>query len=525
VLDACVVPAPARMTELFLLHCVVQVNTISSDELRDLFSLRTDTASDTHDTLRCKRCNYVKVKEASKKGKAAAMTPAQAEGCVAFLDAFTRHLQQEAFAHAAKQGAATSSAELVVLPFMDEVVALQEALRAQSYPSLPAYSKAQRDAIQGIEGTMQQAKLYKPRPPAAEGVEGGGAEAAAEEAAEAALYAAYQQLFPPGFSLFAEFLNRWVEAVPQLTLLGKASAATASSSTSGAAAGGEEGDEEVPLEGSFVEQEGCPDDTDFNRWSHHCNVASCDDEVLQRSLADDPSTVSFVFGLEVNWSLLEAKEAATREEKELRKEQQRLELAALNEARRLKREGITAPVGCDDIGADDLEDGGTAAASKKKKGPSGKRKTAALEEGAEGDGSGSDGEGAERRQKKKAAKKSKIPTQTPGADPTGTVEAALSPPPRSTAAGSNNTNSAVPGSGSRRRQQLHQQHGSGDLASTVDDTFRADWEFLKRARQKGKIPDWRDFGAVLKQLKVFNNNWRIVPGTAGETALIELVCP
>jgi hypothetical protein len=509
------------MTELFLLHCVVQVNTISSDELRDLFSLRTDTASDTHDTLRCKRCNYVKVKGASKKGKAAAMTPAQVGGCVAFLDAFTRHLQQEAAAHAAKQGAATSSAEQVVLPFMDEVAALQEALRAQSYPSLPAYSKAQRDAIQGIEGTMQQAKLYKPRTPAAEGAEGGGAEAAAEEAAEAALYAAYQQLFPPGFSLFAEFLNRWVEAVPQLTLLGKASAATASS-TSGAAAGGEEGDEEVPLEGSFVEQEGCPDDTDFNRWSHHCNVASCDDEVLQRSLADDPSTVSFVFGLEVNWSLLEAKEAATREEKELRKEQQRLELAALNEVRRLKREGITAPVTCDDIDADEAEGGGTAAASKKKKGSGGKRKAAVLEEGAEGGGTGSEEEGAERR-KKKAAKKSKVPAQKLGADPTGTEKAALSPPPRSTAPGSNNTNSAVPpGSGSRRRQQLQQQHGSGDLPSTVDDTFRADWEFLKRARQKGKIPDWRDFGAVLKQLKVFNNNWRIVPGTAGETALILL---
>jgi hypothetical protein len=511
------------MTELFLLHCVVQVNTISSDELRDLFSLRTDTASDTHDTLRCKRCNYVKVKEASKKGKAAAMTPAQVEGCVAFLDAFTRHLQQEAAAHAAKQGAATSSADQVVLPFMDEVAALQEALRAQSYPSLPAYSKAQRDAIQGIEGTLQQAKLYKPRPPV-DGAEGAGTEAAAEEAAEAALYAAYQQLFPPGYSLFAEFLNRWVEAVPQLTLLGKASAATSSSTSGVAAAGGEVGDEEVPLEGSFVEQEGCPDDTDFNRWSHHCNVASCDDEVLQRSLADDPSTVSFVFGLEVNWSLLEAKEAATREEKELRKEQQRLELAALNEARRLKREGITAPVAFDDIDADEAEDGGTAAASKKKKGPSGKRKVAALEEGAEGAGSGSDGEGGE-RPKKKPTKKSKVPVQTARADATGTEEAALSPPPRRTASGSNNTNSAVPGSGSRRRQQLHQQQGSGDLPNTVDDTFRADWEFLKRARQKGKIPDWRDFGAVLKQLKVFNNNWRIVPGTAGEAALIELVCP
>ena len=66
-----------------------QVNQFSTDDLRDLFSLRGDTASDTHDTLRCKRCNSVKVKEASKKGgKMAVFTLAQAEGCVRFLEDF-----------------------------------------------------------------------------------------------------------------------------------------------------------------------------------------------------------------------------------------------------------------------------------------------------------------------------------------------------------------------------------------------------------------------------------------------------
>ena len=36
------------------------MNQFSSGELRRLFSLRTDTRSDTHDTLRCKRCRSVK---------------------------------------------------------------------------------------------------------------------------------------------------------------------------------------------------------------------------------------------------------------------------------------------------------------------------------------------------------------------------------------------------------------------------------------------------------------------------------
>ena len=51
----------------------------------------------------------------------------------------------------------------------------------------------------------------------------------------------------------------------------------------------EEEDEDDELQ--IVEQEGCPDDTDFNKWSHHSSVATCDDEVLKIAMADD-NTVS-----------------------------------------------------------------------------------------------------------------------------------------------------------------------------------------------------------------------------------------
>jgi DNA repair and recombination RAD54-like protein len=49
--------------------CITQVNQFSTDELRRLFACRTDTNSDTHDTLRCKRCKNVRAIECSYQSK------------------------------------------------------------------------------------------------------------------------------------------------------------------------------------------------------------------------------------------------------------------------------------------------------------------------------------------------------------------------------------------------------------------------------------------------------------------------
>ena len=105
-----------------------------------------------------------------------------------------------------------------------------------------------------------------------------------------------------------------------------------SSSTSNADDNGD-GEEED----EFVEQEGCPNEEDFNKWSHHCSPNTCDDEALKKALNDD-TTVSFIFGLEVNWSLLQEKLAVEMEAEERRKEQQRLDLLELNAKRARERQ-------------------------------------------------------------------------------------------------------------------------------------------------------------------------------------------
>jgi hypothetical protein len=132
-------------------------------------------------------------------------------------------------------------------------------------------------------------------------------------------------LLKVGVSIVDEFLSRWTALVPRLrelkTAATVAAAATAKKArrakdreqrrllAAKAVAGESEGvdinaattstaivtttidanadnddeddEEEEDEEGDneHVEQEGCPDENDFNKWSHHCSVQTCDDEV------------------------------------------------------------------------------------------------------------------------------------------------------------------------------------------------------------------------------------------------------
>ncbi|CAM9433709.1 unnamed protein product, partial [Phaeothamnion confervicola] len=64
----------------------------------------------------------------------------------------------------------------------------------------------------------------------------------------------------------------------------------------------------------FQEQLGMPKEEDLNSWSHHHTTDTVDDPVFRAALAGTgDSLVSFVFGLEVTWGLLQAQELADTE--------------------------------------------------------------------------------------------------------------------------------------------------------------------------------------------------------------------
>jgi hypothetical protein len=123
--------------------------------------------------------------------------------------------------------------------------------------------------------------------------------------------------------------------------------------------GGE--DEEEDEEDEHVEQEGCPDENDFNNWSHHCNVSTCDDDILRQAMQDD-NTVSFVFGLEVTWDRIQENQESKKEETEKYKAQVKADLDELNAKRaRTKRKEKGE-------GSDGDDDDGEMKSEKKKKG-------------------------------------------------------------------------------------------------------------------------------------------------------------
>jgi hypothetical protein len=229
---------------------VEQVNQFSTEELRRLFGCRSDTNSDTHDTLRCKRCKNVKA--ISNTQSKFVLTEQHVDACCEFIQDFDKYIQSQL----------ESEAQCTI--HSGPLECLQNDLRAGKYGTLPELSRKLRVVLLSIEEEYQQHESMEVR-------------------------ALTEKL-----QISREFMSRWSALVPRLTALpkpavdeGKGSDQKSTENILKAAARKEEGSDGESEDEGFVEQEGCPDDTDFNRWSHHCSVATCDDEVLKTALGDD----------------------------------------------------------------------------------------------------------------------------------------------------------------------------------------------------------------------------------------------
>ncbi len=91
---------------------------------------------------------------------------------------------------------------------------------------------------------------------------------------------------------------------------------------------------EVGNEGklAFQEQMGMPAEEDLNNWSHHFSTDTVDDEIFQLALAGTGDrVVSFVFGLEVTWSRLQARDAEKVKEAKRVEREEKMKTAAREE--------------------------------------------------------------------------------------------------------------------------------------------------------------------------------------------------
>lgn len=99
----------------------------------------------------------------------------------------------------------------------------------------------------------------------------------------------------------------------------------------------------------YQEQIGMPDEQNMRSWSHHHSTDTVDDPIFRAAMRGY-DTVSFVFGLEVTWSLIQHRQQEEDERKAL------LELETMNEMNELSNETDEAVMMDDDEGEDDLDD-------------------------------------------------------------------------------------------------------------------------------------------------------------------------
>ena len=321
-----------------------QVNTISSTELKALFVRRDETPSDTHDTLACKRCSTVQVKDgALRSGNAVSLSDTQIKACLGFVDNMHEWLQQQARICGSEFPPYDMMALRAGLCTDSSTGGATMPSKQSAFSNLPQFSRAIQRTMHNIQ--LEQDTLpfleigtstLQPKGKEVPDVEDIESAEAPNSTAHVTSTAQSARFLPRGVNAEEEFTNRWIQFVPELQRLGReariAEAQRCKSATVGqASAPAEEEEEDV----GYVEQEGCPEESDFNKWSHHVSVDTCDDDVLKRAMVGT-DTISFVFGLEVNWDLLQQKCLEEAEAKEARQEKLKQDLAELNARRKSK---------------------------------------------------------------------------------------------------------------------------------------------------------------------------------------------
>lgn len=265
-----------------------QVNALSTKDLRNLFKLRCGTPSDTHDKLQCERCKII-ADHAEMEGNK--VLPKKLAACKELL---LRMVEQEGGEYFAKpmnpedHGNTKEEWERIVKQPMD-LGTIRTRLdlplgQSSSYESISAFSK---DVNRIFANVM---KVWCP----------------GQDVADAAR------------RLQSWWLEEWTNLVPVLMSMKSDVDAPIEDPADGDDAEifaptslDERGDD-------YQQQIGMPDEENMRSWSHHFTTDTVDDPVF-RAAMKGYDAVSFVFGLEVTWSLIQER-AQEDEERQALKE-------------------------------------------------------------------------------------------------------------------------------------------------------------------------------------------------------------
>eukprot|EP00934_Nitzschia_sp_Nitz4_P000638 Nitzschia sp. Nitz4//scaffold52_size167869//21055//24830//NITZ4_002260-RA/size167869-snap-gene-0.208-mRNA-1//1//CDS//3329553987//638//frame0 len=276
-----------------------QVNALSTKELRNLFKLRTGTPSDTHDKLRCERCQII---QDDAELEAQKVLPLQLAECHKLLQEMMGQSDSQYFLQPMNpedHGVNKEAYEKAVRQPMD-LSTIQSRLVTKEgqesyYKNISSVSK---DVNRIFSNTM---KVWGP----------------GDDVADAAR------------RLQSWWIDQWTALVPRLMTMKAVDESKPDM------------DESDGMEGSatfnnergehYQEQIGLPDEENMRSWSHHHTTDTVDDPVFRAAMRGSDA-VSFVFGLEVTWSLIQQRQQEEEDRKAMEaiEEVGEEELEALN---------------------------------------------------------------------------------------------------------------------------------------------------------------------------------------------------
>ena len=247
-----------------------QVNALSTKDLRNLFKLRAGTPSDTHDKLRCERCEIINDDEELEAKK---VLPKKLAACKELLEEIAAREDAKFFAEptvAEEHGTTKDAYEKLVKQPMDlGTIRTRLELPVESAGAYKSVSGFSKDVNRIFSNVM---KVWSP----------------GDEIADASRRV---QTF---------WYEKWTDLVPRLMKM----------KSDDDEATADEASPDDPLDAcanihnergdDYQEQIGMPDEEDMRQWSHHHNVDTVDDPIFRAALRGR-DTVSFVFGLEVTW--------------------------------------------------------------------------------------------------------------------------------------------------------------------------------------------------------------------------------
>lgn len=263
-----------------------QVNALSTKDLKNLFKLRVGTPSDTHDKLQCKRCEII---HDTAEMEATKVLPKKLAACRKLLDEITTHADAHYFLtplDPTLHGRTKEQFEALVKQPMDfETIQKKMDQPPDSAAAYNAPSSFSKD-VNRIFGNV--AKVWDD----------------GEEIADASK------------RLQTIWIEKWTELVPILMCMKsdddeEAKAHGASDDPvdklllTSAISNNERGED-------YQEQIGMPDEENMRLWSHHYSTDTVDDPVFRAAMRGTDA-VSFVFGLEVTWSNIRARQEAEEE--------------------------------------------------------------------------------------------------------------------------------------------------------------------------------------------------------------------